>query len=139
MPFQNQAPRQTNLVSPPAQPAAVDVVQIPDAKAAEEDLQPHCDHYPHCRYRLFISRIIFPHFDLPQSCQTALLGSLSPQLSLSVVGANIHFHNEYAPHHNNSSQDSIGVLVKCRIFQVMIVKGYEQGQSSADGRENNLY
>lgn len=115
MAFQDNTPWQAHGSPPLDERGAVAVVEAPDGEATEECAQTVCDHRPHgAENESHAGGIVLCKTIMPSQRSQAFL------------------HDPHAAQQDSGGQNSVGVLVKHRVLQVVIVqcdKGREADQT----------
>lgn len=119
MSLKEDTPRQANLVAPLAQTGAVDIVQSPNAKAAQKDGQSHGNHEPHGLEDLAVSVVLALLFLLAE--KTLLAHALACCLSGLRVRADVALHDVHRSEQDNCCQECVHVLVEDGITKVVVI------------------
>jgi hypothetical protein len=141
--FQNYSPRKPKAPPPLPEGPAVDVVQRPDAKAAEEDSQSKRHGDPHLPESLAVADVLAPlHFfaslvlrrrlgRCPLHLQHVLLLGLAERQTQRVL------HDEHASEDGEGGEKRIGVLAEGWVLEVVVVDGNENGKTGQQCRKND--
>ena len=132
-------------MSPRSQLRAVDIVEIPEGKTTEEDAQAVRNHGPHRSQRcqipliLLLLRLLLPWsyhaLRLPISVTIRMSVGWYLHSLVSILRSDVGLHDVHCSYENECREDRVGVLMECRILQVVIVQRDECGERKQEERE----
>lgn len=129
MALQQQTPRQADLVAPLAQLRAVDIVEIPDGEAAQEDAEAPGDHDPHLAQDLAVALLLARDLGLLRGRRgVARAHALVLEVAPPVVGPQVQLHDDHGADQHDGREQRVRVLVEGRVLQVVVVERDEDGQ-----------
>ena len=117
-------------MSPPLYLRAILVIQIPDCKSSQESCKTRSNHPPHPAQNLTITIVPALLLRLVRQRHTGLTSSLLT--THAVVWSDTNFHNIYRAEQHDGSQDRVGVLVKSRVLEVVVV-GCNKDRKPSEG------
>lgn len=137
--FEQDSPGQASLMSPSSDLGAIYVVQIPDGKASKEDAQAKGDHGPHLLQDPLVPLVLPLLFSLGLwTGESALSYGFVGLVALAEMWSDVKLHDNHAADQDDGSQNRIGVLVKGRVLEEVVVEGDEQGEAGNGETENDL-
>ena len=146
--FEQNAPWKAEFVSPSLEFRAVDVVEVPEREATEEDAQAVCDHCPHYSQRCKVPFILALPLGLLLRCCCTVYLPIRMAIGLSVrycthplvpiLGSYIDLHDVHGSQEHESGEDGIRILVESRILQVMVIERNECCERQEEDSEARL-
>jgi hypothetical protein len=135
--FQNYSPRKPKAPPPLPEGPAVDVVQRPNAKAAEEDGQSKRHEDPHLLKNLAVTDVLMPlHFFASLVLSRRLGRSLLHLQHVILLGLAERrmqrvLHDKHASEDDEGGEKRIGVLVESWALEVVAADGNENGKTES--------